>query len=242
MSSIIEKIIIWLSHSKAIAWPRKIVWQAINKFIASKDGVVIYYRTPDRSGALGLIKEIKTEVKMLLPDNEAYQVFMLTKRTDKIQGDIAEVGVYWGGSAKLICEAKGGKALHLFDTFSGLPSLSEKDDRNQFQQGDFAAPFKEVKNYLKHYPQVYFYQGLFPLTVSAVVDKRFSFVHIDVDIYQSTLDCLEFFYPRMTSGGIILVHDFLSSSGVREVLTEFFEDKPEVIIELTGNQCLIVKH
>ena len=49
--------------------------------------------------------------------------------TKKIDGDIAEVGTYRGGSAKLICEAKGEKKLHLFDTFEGFaPADSESDD------------------------------------------------------------------------------------------------------------------
>ena len=42
---------------------------------------------------------------------------MAVKATRKLSGDIAEVGVYRGGSAMIICEAKGNKKLHLFDTF-----------------------------------------------------------------------------------------------------------------------------
>ncbi len=49
------------------------------------------------------------------------------ERTEKIKGELAEVGVYKGGSAKLICEAKGNSILHLFDTFEGLPNVGEND-------------------------------------------------------------------------------------------------------------------
>jgi O-methyltransferase len=98
-----------------------------------------------------------------------------------------------------------------------------------------------VKNYLKDYQDVYFYKGLFPSTATAVEDKRFSFVHLDVDTYESTRSCLRFFYPRMNRGGIILSHDYISAAGVRKAFDEFFNHKVEPIIEMSGTQCLVVK-
>ena len=65
--------------------------------------------------------------ELLLEDIEAYYIFMAVKRTQKVPGDIAEVGVYKGGSAKIICSAKGDKSLHLFDTFEGLPKVDDID-------------------------------------------------------------------------------------------------------------------
>ncbi len=165
---------------------------------------------------------------------------MAVKRTEKVKGDIAEVGVYKGGSAKLICEAKGNKTLHLFDTFEGTPKVDEIDTP-QFYKGQYAALLEDVKNYLKKYKNVYFYKGLFPATAEPVKDKKFSFVNLDVDTYRSTLDCLKFFYSRMNKGGIIISHDYISAPGVRKAFDEFFKDKPEPIIEMSGSQCLIVK-
>ena len=67
-------------------------------------------------------------------------------------------------------------------------------------------------------------------------------LHLDVDIYDSTLNSLKFFYPRMSRGGCIISHDYPSSEGVKKAFDEFFEDKPEIIIEpFAINQCLIVK-
>jgi len=72
--------------------------------------------------------------------------------------------------------------------------------------------------------------------------KKFAFVHLDVDLYQSTQDCLEWFYPRMSRGGVIVSHDYLSATqGVKRVFDEFFADKPEPILELSGSQCLVIK-
>ncbi len=130
---------------------------------------------------------------MLLLNTEAYLIYETVRKTEKIPGDVAEVGVYRGGSAKLIREATK-KPLHLG-------------------------------------------------TATPVSGKRFSFVHLDVDIYESTLACLTFFYPRMTKGGCIISHDYpLGSDGVRRAFDEFFSDKPEIIIEpFATDQALVVK-
>lgn len=73
---------------------------------------------------------------------------MLVQRTKKISGDIVEVGVYKGGSAKLIREADKSKSLHLFDTFEGLPSLSGIDNSDKFYEGQFSGSLEDVKKYL----------------------------------------------------------------------------------------------
>lgn len=179
---------------------------------------------------------------MLLNENEAYQIYLAVRKTKEIKGSIAEVGVYKGGSARLICEAKNKKNLYLFDTFEGLPGLSNKDDRSALcYEGQLVSSFEQVKNYLQKYSNVYIYKGLFPATSDPIKNKKFSFVNLDVDIYESTLNCLKFFYPRMSSGGIIISHDYSVLRGVRKALDEFFEDKQETIIELSNSQGLIVK-
>ncbi len=68
-----------------------------------------YYRTGDRKYIFELIKKIKREKTFLLTNREAYQLYSLVKSLEKTKGDIAEVGVFQGGSAKLICELKGKK-------------------------------------------------------------------------------------------------------------------------------------
>jgi len=234
---IAKKIVGWLVSSRLFAVPRRM----IGKTISSGDGVVIFYNDPERSKVLDVVKKIKKENELLLGDNEGYQLFMAVKSTGKIEGEIAEVGSYRGGSSKIICEAKGTRPLHLFDTFEGLPALSPMDAADQFRKGQFSASVDDVKNYLKNYPSVHFYKGLFPATADPIKNKKFSFVHLDVDLYEATLSSIRFFYPRMNKGGVMLSHDYISAPGVRKAFDEFFEDKPEPIIEMSGSQCLIVK-
>ena len=201
--------------------------------------VVLSLRDAERSKIVNLIRQCKKEVVMMLGTYEAYQIVMCVKNTSTIEGDIAEVGVYKGGSAFLICKVKGDKVVHLFDTYEGLPKVEEID--KPFYKGEFAAPLEEVKHALRECQNVYFYKGLFPATATSVKDKTFSFVHLDVDIYESTSECLKFFYPRMNRGGMIISHDYFHVYGVRRAFNEFFKDKPEPIIPISGMQCLIVK-
>jgi len=200
-----------------------------------------HYGCNDRKEFAKSLKKIRSETELLLEDIEAYYIFMTVKRTQKVPGDIAEVGVYKGGSAKIICSAKGDKHLHLFDTFEGLPKVDDIDMVWPFYEGKFAANYDSVKAYLKDDSNVHFYKGIFPDTSDPVRDKTFSMVNLDVDCYESTKLCLEFFYSRMSKGGIILSHDYITAPGVKKAFDDFFDSLPEPVLETAGSQCLVVK-
>jgi O-methyltransferase len=193
---------------------------------------------------IDLIKIVKKEVDFAFFPIEAYHVYSIAKSQSKLDGDMAEVGVYQGGSAKLIAEVKNEKELYLFDTFEGLPKVSEKDTHfgtSYWKTGEFSnTSLENVENYLSNYKNIYCYKGKFPETSEPIKTKKFSFVHLDVDLFQSTIDCLEFFYPRMINGGIILTHDY-HTDGVKQAFNEFCKDKKIPQIQLLGSQCAITK-
>lgn len=192
---------------------------------------------------LNLYAKVSRDLVAVQPLEDLYNLYRLALNTAKLTGDIAEVGVYRGGSAKLICSVKNGKALHLFDTFEGMPKVRPELDRHK--AGDFSdTSLEAVRQYLSGYPGVHFYKGFFPDSAASLAkDARFSLVHLDVDIYESTRAGLDFFYPRMTPGGLLLSHDYRSIScpGVKKAFDEFFANKPEPVIELWKTQCMIVK-
>jgi predicted O-methyltransferase YrrM len=204
-------------------------------------GRLSHYGCDERKAFAKDLRKIRSETELLLEDIEAYHIYMAVKRTRKVPGDIAEVGVYKGGSAKIICSAKGEKPLHLFDTFEGLPKVDDIDMVWPFYEGKFAASYDSVCEYLKNDPNVNLYKGIFPETSDPVKDKSFSLVNLDVDCYESTRQCLEFFYSRMSPGGIILSHDYITAPGVKKAFDDFFEGKAEPVLETAGSQCLVVK-
>ncbi len=184
-----------------------------------------------------LVRQLSGEKKILLGFGEMWNIYYRVKNTAMLPGDIAELGVFSGGSAKLICEIKGRRSLHLFDTFSGLPPNEfsiNKINRGEIRGGSLS----EVKDYLAKYDNIFFYEGIFPDSVVELGKKslRFSFVHLDADIYESTLDGLKFFYPLMVKNGVILIHDYYNRylPGAKKAVSEFLKDKPEEIIVLQG--------
>jgi O-methyltransferase len=189
---------------------------------------------------LDLVRKIQKDGDSLMWPTEMIQIINCASAVKNLTGDFAEVGVYQGRSAKLLSEVSGDRTLHLFDTFEGLPKPSARDAET-LRINMYAANLNTVKRYLSDYRRLIFYPGTFPETAEAIKDKSFAFVHFDVDLYQSTLECLRFFYSRMAKGGIILSHDYSTLAGVKRAFDEFLADKNESVIELSTSQCILVK-
>ena len=187
-----------------------------------------------------LVRQVRRQRACLLTAYECFTVHSFAQAYSRMPGDFAEVGCFQGASTRLICEAKGNKTLHVFDTFEGLPK-SSAPDRGIHDEHQYACSLESVRSYLKDFPNVHYYKGRFPETAGPVDRQTFSFVHSDVDLYESTLACLRFFYPRLTPGGVFLSHDYSVLNGVKTAFQEFLADKPEAPIELPSTQCLIIR-
>ncbi len=122
-------------------------------------------------------------------------------------GDFVEVGVYAGGSARVlyqICHQRHCR-LHLFDTFEGLPWKSEWDVH---EVGQFA--FSDTHLLTREMPGAWIYKGIFPDTLPDDL-QNIAFVHEDTDQYQSTKAVIDHLYPRLVDGGIILFDDYFTA-------------------------------
>jgi len=221
---------------------KEFIWNYLTK----KNRCLLNYNYPSKKPIFELIKLVND--RLYLWGAEGYQLYTTVRDVCvKKKGNLAEVGCYLGGSTMLISKAKGNNTLYVFDTFEGLPEVRSIDkSKNKWEcdffKGEFKADYKDVKNFLKKEKKVYIYKGIFPQKNKEIIEnKKFIFVHLDVDIYSSTKDCLEFFYPRMESGGVILSHDYSTAKGVRKAFDEFFKDKLESVFELAGSQCMVVK-
>ena len=216
------------------------VYRMIGQLLAANRTSTVKFTEGDKPEVFDLIARIKRERLFLLRYPEAYNIYRTVRNVRKVEGQVAEVGTFNGASAKLIAEAKGEKKLFVFDSFEGLPDVVDFD-ASHFHRGQYKSDFEDVKRYLAAYDDVYVYKGFFPQTnAEAVEGESFAFVHLDVDLYESTLDCLKFFYPRLSRGGALISHDYYAQ-GVYRAFEEFFSDKPEPLIELQEDQVLIVK-
>lgn len=202
----------------------------------------VFYDQENQKQVFNFIKNVKKESGMLLETHEAYNLLNVVKMCSNLDGDVAEVGVYTGGSAKIIADYlywMGSTCkVHLFDTFQGIPKV-DNIDSNIFRKSLFTSDYYKVKSYLECYPNIEIYPGLFPKTGKCVKDKKISFVHIDVDTYQSTFDSLEFFYHKMVNNGIMLIHDYSTVPGVKNSVDDFCRLYNKSVLELAGSQGLI---
>jgi hypothetical protein len=224
---------------------RRSGWLQQGKYLAKRQlarmGLsLVTHRNPTQKPVLEFIYQIRSERQMLLHDHEAAQLYYAVQSVRRVPGDLAEVGCYRGASAKLIRRADPAKLLRLFDTFAGLPE-PEIQDRGEFCAGAFDCSLEDVAAYLGPDDRISFHPGLFPKDTGKQVEEcKFSFVHLDVDLYRSTLDSLEFFHPRLSRGAVLIVHDYLLS-GVHQAVAEFSERLAETFIPLNGTQVLFVK-
>ena len=178
----------------------------------------------------------------LVDQTRCYMLYQIARQTAHIAGDVAEVGVYKGGTAKLLAQSLPHKCVHLFDTFAGMPATNANLDTHT--AGDFAdTSLLAVQNHLRDCENVRFYQGFFPSTAGPIEGSRFTLVHVDADIYDSVRACCHFFYPRLEKDGVLVFDDygFPTCPGARRAVDEFFSDKPEIPFYLPTGQCLVVR-
>jgi O-methyltransferase len=174
-----------------------------------------------------------------------YMIYSLARYAKGLFGDFAESGVYRGGSALLLSQTLHDtrKKLYLFDSFQGLPRPDLNHDPF-FQQGEYAAALDSVKDTLRDFRHITeFRQGWIPDSFAGLEDKVYAFAHIDLDLYQPTLDASRYFYPRLTPGGVMLFDEygFSSAHGEEVAVDQFFADKPEQPIALLTGQAFIIK-
>jgi hypothetical protein len=174
-----------------------------------------------------------------------WMLWQLLRLTAKVEGDTAECGVFAGASSWLICAANRGtgRTHHLFDSFEGLSSPGARDG-SYWQAGHLAAGEDLVSANLAPFADsIALHKGWIPDRFGDVEGRIFSFVHVDVDLYQPTLDSVAFFYPRLSPGAILLCDDygFTSCPGATEAVEGFLADKPEKMLALDAGGGFFIK-
>ncbi len=145
---------------------------------------------------------------------------------NNIKGNVAELGVYKGDFAYRINQTFSKRKLYLFDTFEGFDERDISTERKMgYSTGDQDFSNTSVELVLQKMPfrnQCIVKKGFFPATAEGMNDT-FCFVSIDTDLFDSILEGLQFFYPRLEKGGYIFIHDFNNDfyKGAREAVLQF---------------------
>ena len=183
----------------------------------------------------------------LVSPDRCYMLISLARYARHLSGDFAECGVWNGGTALLVARILkniANKKLYLFDSFQGLPKLDQQKDPWFFEGQYSAKSVDAVKALLSEFQTMIDIRcGWIPETFRGLEERRYAFAHLDVDVYQSTLDCCAYFYPRLVTGGVLLFDEycFAAARGEKDAVDEFFADKPERPIALPTGQAMVLK-
>lgn len=170
------------------------------------------------------MQKFGTHLPTLLSEDRLCNLIKYSNYCLRLEGYMAEFGVYAGGSLEALAFHNPGRDMFGIDSFQGLPKESVHDFHHEgdFSQVDYAG----ICGYFKMiYPHVRIVKGFSPDVWKYFNDTvRFSFVHVDVDLYQSVLDALDFFLPRTVSGGILLFDDYKvnTTPGCERAIADFF--------------------
>tara|TARA_B100001057_G_scaffold234218_1_gene234534 strand:- start:16677 stop:17450 length:774 start_codon:yes stop_codon:yes gene_type:complete len=152
--------------------------------------------------------------------NRHYLLSNLIKIAPIQEGDIAECGCWKGLSSSIIASELKNKNFknnfYIFDSFEGLSEFNNFDFRENNKNIDaekirkhFASSLEMVKANLSEFSKfINFKKGWVPKRFKEVKDNKFSFVHIDLDLYEPTKESLNFFGEKIIKGGIILLDDY----------------------------------
>lgn len=175
-----------------------------------------------------------------------WMIHQLLRLTEAVPGDTAECGVFRGATSYLIARFASRsvppKTHHLFDSFEGL-SIPDVKDGPLWRAGDFAADAGTVMGMLAQFSNVQAHAGWIPQRFDDVANLSFSFVHIDVDLHAPTRDSIEFFYPRLSPGAVLVCDDYGMGTcpGATEAVNTFLAGKPEKMIALTDGGGFFIK-
>ncbi len=187
----------------------------------------------------------------LVDKYRCYELWTLVEQTSKLdEGCLIEIGVWRGGTGALIAQqAKNcsiNDTVYLCDTFKGVVKAGAED--KDYVGGEHSDTSRElVQNLISQNLKLEngkILEGIFPDETADVVEsKMFRFCHIDVDVYQSAEDIVDWIWPKMVRGGIIVYDDygFYTCDGIAKHVEAHISKKGRFVFQNLNGHAVIVK-
>ncbi len=164
-----------------------------------------------------------------------------------IAGDIVECGVWRGGSMMAVAkmlqrQGDTSRHLHLYDTFEGMSEPTEKDvstggasaesllaseDRSDPRSVWCVAGLADVQSHMSStgYPshQVHYHVGRVEETIPTAIPNQIALLRLDTDWYESTAHEMQYLFPRLVDGGVLVIDDYGHWEGARRAVDEYFD-------------------
>ena len=181
-----------------------------------------------------------------------------------IPGDIAECGVWRGGSMMtialtLLALGDKSRSLYLYDTFEGMSSPTEYD-----KSGDGVSAEEQLRREPKGtgvwcyaslddvranilstgYPEknIHLIKGKVEDTIPRTIPSSLSLLRLDTDWYESTKHELTHLYPLLQAKGVVIIDDYGHWEGARKAVDEYFQERGEAVylhrIDYTGRSLV----
>jgi len=177
-----------------------------------------------------------------------------------VSGARAECGVYRGATALLLAHAwrsrqadfSGGE-FYLVDSFAGTSASTEPDlipvraeDGTTRREGFFPAGKTDtspelVRGFFGEFPNVRICAGWIPQVLATLPEREWAFVHLDLALHDPTLASLEYFYPRLNKGGVILCDGSIFCPGAEKAFDEFCARRNLAYVVLGHREAVLIK-
>lgn len=180
--------------------------------------------------------------------------------TIALPGARAECGAYRGATALLLAHAWrsrdpafNGRDLYLIDSFAGTSESVEHDlipvrgeDGATRREAFFPVAKADispelVRGFFGEFPQVSICAGWIPQVFATLPARDWAFVHLDVTLYEPTLNALEYFYPRLNAGGIIVCDGSIFCPGAKKAWDEFCAQHALPFVVLGNRESILIK-
>ncbi len=177
-----------------------------------------------------------------------------------VAGARTECGAYRGATALLLCHALcsarpdfRGDDFFLIDSFSGTSPASPHDlipvrgadgsprMESFFEAGKTDTSAEMVRGFFGEFPNVRINAGWIPQVFETLPDRDWAYVHLDLTLYEPTLAALEYFYPRVNKGGVILCDGSIFCPGAQAAWDDFCARHAIPYVGLGHRESIIVK-
>lgn len=162
---------------------------------------------------------------------------------EAVPGAVVECGVLDGGTAALMAfGTKGsGRAVHLFDSWEGLPATTAEDGDGGMWAGQVVGSPKRVVSVMHQLgitpSRLHFHKGWFADTFSKAPIEKIALLHVDCDFYDPVKLTLETWHPKMSPGGFIQLDDYGVFVGCTKAVDEFLAKHPTLKLEFVERQA-----
>lgn len=212
-----------------------------------------YYHMVDHEGFGAFYEKTEKETETrpsVWRRDRFFNLYQAIHTVRSLEGEIVECGVWKGLSALVICSAVRlwhsnfkGDGVTLIDSFEGLSEPTFLDGPHVMgEKGDFRESIDKVRGRLHSFPNVELVKGWIPNVLSSLPERKYRFVHLDLDLVEPTLGALRYFEPRMVKGGIIVCDDYGSIAwpGTKKEMDAFCSTHSLRTLYLSTSQLLIL--